>query len=62
VLIEEIHNAPRADGVDRLLVPGEVEWERYDRAMREGIPLPADVIENLHKAAAATGLSPEWLK
>ena len=61
-LIDEIHNAPRADGVDRLLVPGELEWERYDRAMREGIPLPADVVENLQKAAEATGLSPDWLK
>ena len=61
-LIDEIHNAPRADGVDRLLVPGELEWERYDRALREGIPLPADVVENLQKAAATTGLSPDWLK
>ena len=61
-LIDEIHNAPRADGVERLLIPGELEWERLDRAMSTGIALPADVVENLRKAAEVTGLSPEWLK
>jgi LDH2 family malate/lactate/ureidoglycolate dehydrogenase len=57
-LIDEIHNSPRADGVERLLVPGELEWERHDRAMKEGIPLPADVAENLKAAAALAGL--DW--
>jgi LDH2 family malate/lactate/ureidoglycolate dehydrogenase len=55
-LIDEIHHAPRADGVERLLVPGELEWERYDRAMKEGIHLPGDVVENLKAAAELTGL------
>jgi len=50
-LIDEIHNAPCADGVERLLVPGELEWERHDSSMREGIPLPGDVMENLQAAA-----------
>jgi LDH2 family malate/lactate/ureidoglycolate dehydrogenase len=57
-LIDEIHHAPRADGVDRLSVPGELEWERYERAMKEGIPLPEDVVENLKVAAELTGLEP----
>lgn len=56
-LIEEIHAAPRADGVERLMVPGEPEWERHDRAMKDGIPLPADVWENLEKAAKLTGIA-----
>ena len=55
-LIDEIHNSPRADGVERLLVPGELEWERHDRAMTEGIPLPIDVVESLKVAAELTGL------
>jgi len=50
-LIEEIHAAPRAKGVERLYVPGEMEWERYSRAMVEGIPLPEDVVTSLRKAA-----------
>lgn len=57
-LIDEIHNSPRADGVERLLVPGELEWERHDRAMKEGIPLPADVVESLKSAAELADL--DW--
>jgi LDH2 family malate/lactate/ureidoglycolate dehydrogenase len=50
-LIDEIHNSPRADGVERLLVPGELEWERHDRAMKEGLLLPEDVVASLKVAA-----------
>ncbi len=60
-LIDEIHGSPRADGVERLIVPGEPEWERYDRALSEGIALPTDVLENLQKAAEMTGLKLETL-
>jgi len=56
-LIDEIHNAPRAEGVERLLVPGELEWERHDRAMKEGISLPADVVDSLKVAADLVGLN-----
>lgn len=61
-LIDEIHRAPRADGVERLLVPGELEWERYEQALQEGIPLPPDVTESLARAAELAGFSPPWLK
>ena len=57
-LIDEIHSSPRADGVDRLLVPGELEWERHQRALREGIPLPSDVLTSLRTAADSVGLPP----
>jgi ureidoglycolate dehydrogenase (NAD+) len=55
-MVDEIHNAPRVEGVDRIYVPGEMEWERYDRAMKEGIQLPPDVVTSLHDAATITGL------
>lgn len=55
-LVDEIHSAPRADGVERLFVPGEMEWERHARATREGIALPSDVVESLHDSADMTGL------
>lgn len=55
-LIDEIHNSPRAEGVDRLYVPGEMEWERYDKSIREGIGLPQDVRESLKQAADMAGL------
>ena len=58
-LVEEIHKAPRADGTDRIYVPGEMEWERCDRAMREGIVLPSDVVASLQEAAMMSGLDLE---
>jgi len=55
-LIDEIHAAPRADDVERVFVPGEMEWERYDKAMTEGVRLPPDVVASLAEAAALVGL------
>jgi len=57
VLVDEIHAAPRADGADRLFVPGEMEWERHARALKEGIQLPPDVVASLAEAARMTGLN-----
>jgi ureidoglycolate dehydrogenase (NAD+) len=61
-LIDEIHAAPLAEGVTQLRVPGEIEWEVHERAMRNGIQLPDDVIANLRKAAEIAGFAPDWLK
>jgi ureidoglycolate dehydrogenase (NAD+) len=55
-LIDEIHAAPRADGVERLLVPGELEWERHRRAVVDGILLPPDVLASLREAASIVDL------
>ena len=57
-LVDEIHAAPRADGVERLYVPGEMEWERQGRAMQEGIRLPPDVVASLAEAGKMSGL--DW--
>ena len=56
-LVDEIHAAPRADGVERLFVPGEMEWERHARAMKVGIALPEDVVASLKNAAEMTGIA-----
>jgi ureidoglycolate dehydrogenase (NAD+) len=55
-LIDEVHAAPRADGVERILVPGEREWEAYRTATAHGILLPPDVWESLGRAAELAGL------
>lgn len=52
----EIRSAPRAEGVDRIYVPGEMEWERYAEAYDRGIKLPDFVILNLLRLAEQTGL------
>jgi LDH2 family malate/lactate/ureidoglycolate dehydrogenase len=39
-MAREIRQAPRADGADRIYLPGEREWERRQKALVEGIVLP----------------------
>ena len=58
--IERVHSADRAAGCGRLYYPGEIEWERYERAVREGICLPDDVAASLQKLAEDTGLKAPW--
>ena len=55
-LIDEIHCAPTADGTDRIYVPGEIEWDKYDVAVRDGVSLPSDVIASMTEAADMAGL------
>jgi LDH2 family malate/lactate/ureidoglycolate dehydrogenase len=56
-LIGELHSAPAAEGVERVLLPGEREWANCHRARAEGIMLPSDVTEKLEQAAELTGVS-----
>ena len=41
-LAREIREAPRAEGSNRIYLPGEIEWERRRKALVEGIVLPED--------------------
>lgn len=60
-LVDEIHAAPTADGVERVQLPGEREWAQHRRALAEGILLPPDVVERVREAAALVALAPDWL-
>ncbi len=55
-LIDEIHGAATADGVDRVLLPGESEWQLFRLAQISGINLPVDVVDKLSLAADFAGL------
>lgn len=49
-MIKDLHNAPKADGVDKIYVPGEMEWNNYFKAEKSGyVTLPSDVYEELAK-------------
>jgi ureidoglycolate dehydrogenase (NAD+) len=50
-MIREIKEAPRAKGSDRIYLPGEMEWEKRDKALKDGLSLPADVVANLKGVA-----------
>lgn len=50
-LIDEIHAVPTAEGVARVLLPGEREGTLLRQARTEGITLPADVLAKLEGVA-----------
>jgi LDH2 family malate/lactate/ureidoglycolate dehydrogenase len=54
-LIREIHASEKVNGAERIYVPGEIEFERREQALVEGIDLPDDVVASLH--ALATDLN-----
>lgn len=60
-LIDEIHGSPTAEGVERVLVPGEMEWRRRETALAKGIELPPDVVGKLRELDQRLGLKPDWL-
>jgi LDH2 family malate/lactate/ureidoglycolate dehydrogenase len=50
-LIQEIRGAPKARGTERIYLPGEKEWEKRERAQKEGLSLPPDVLASLQGLA-----------
>lgn len=58
-MIREIKGAPRAAGVERIYLPGEMEWERQEAARRDGLRLPDYVLVNLVGLAEDLGMLPE---
>ncbi len=61
-MIREIRSAPRAPGVERIYLPGEMEWERREQALRDGMHLPDYVLSNLLGLAEDVGMVPELLR
>lgn len=57
-IVRAIREAPTAAGIERVLLPGEREWQRQRAAREAGIPLPHDVWEKVEAAAALVGLEP----
>lgn len=51
-MIRRIHAAPRAKGVQRIYVPGEMEWEKRSEALKHGLRLPEETRSNLRALAA----------
>ena len=55
-LAREIREAPKAGGAERIYLPGEMEWERRERALREGIVLPPDVVASVSELSRELGV------
>lgn len=57
----ELKNAPKAKLADRILLPGEMEWERYDAAKERGwIELTDAMAENMEHLSELTGVAINW--
>jgi ureidoglycolate dehydrogenase (NAD+) len=54
-LIQEIHARPKAEHGE-LFAPGEIEFRRRAKALKDGIDLPADVVANLQGLADDLGM------
>jgi LDH2 family malate/lactate/ureidoglycolate dehydrogenase len=51
-MIEVYHNLPKAKGVNRITIPGELEWELVQDRQKNGIPLDEVVIQSLKELAS----------
>ena len=51
-LCGKLRNADLADGAQAIKLPGQIEWDRYDKAMAHGMMLPHRVIESLEGLAS----------
>ncbi|MGE5508872.1 MAG: Ldh family oxidoreductase [Chitinophagales bacterium] len=57
-MIADLHALTPAEGVDRVRVPGELEFEAHRERTANGIPLPQAIWEDLRRTGAAHGI--EW--
>ena len=55
-VIRELRASRRAEGIDRLYAPGELEAETASAYRKDGIPLNAETIDGIRQAAQATGV------
>jgi LDH2 family malate/lactate/ureidoglycolate dehydrogenase len=54
---ERIKELPRAAGVEEIMLPGEPEQRREDQRLREGIPVTANVVEDLIREGAGVSVA-----
>ena len=48
-MIDELHAHPPAPGIERVMVPGEIEQRTMERNRRDGIPVPKPVFDYLSR-------------
>jgi ureidoglycolate dehydrogenase (NAD+) len=60
-MIQQLRDMPKAKGSDRIYVPGEIEWEKREDSLRNGIPLPETTLSNLHRVGEECGIDPRML-
>ena len=56
-LIQEIRSNPRAPGIERIYLPGEIEFETETRLRREGVPIGPALWEELAVLGQEAGIA-----
>jgi LDH2 family malate/lactate/ureidoglycolate dehydrogenase len=59
-MIAEIRDSPRAANVDRIYLPGELEWRTKQERLELGVPLAEGVRRELTRLAGELGVSLVW--
>src|SRR6185503_1468516 len=59
-IIELMHSCPTAPGVERIFVPGEIEHETEQRRRLEGIPINAELQDELRNLGAELRVKPPF--
>jgi len=57
-LIDQMHSCPRATGVDRIYVPGEIELQTEKNRRAHGIPVSSALADELRALGADLGVNP----
>jgi LDH2 family malate/lactate/ureidoglycolate dehydrogenase len=60
-LAAQVTASPTAPGVERVLLPGQLEAERHAQARADGVPVQDSVLEKLRETAAALGVELDGL-
>lgn len=59
-LIAEIRRSPPAPDVERIYLPGEIEFLTKLERLEEGIPVPQNLLQELDRLADELGVELEW--
>ena len=55
-LFASIKASPKADGVEEIFIPGEIELRRLEKGRQEGLSIPPAVLKELEELSAETGV------
>ena len=58
--IGKIHGAKTAEGFTQVYLPGEIEWNNYDKWIESGIPIHVDHLRNLASIAEKLDIDIFW--
>lgn len=62
-MIQELKNAPKAKHADKILLPGEMEWEKYEAAEKRGwLELTDAMAENMKQLSKMTGIPVSFME